>query len=208
MAHPLAWDKDGDPVELPETATRWRVRRVNPSGGPSAVNAHGEPLMIALEATADDLSEALGSVGERRAGRFRLDPVDDNGRIVSSTPCYCAVLGGGGGGGGGDALATIPAMARTNGDVVAAMTAQISTLVQAVAQLVAAVDSAGVSRRPLPPKPEMVKAEVVEIVKEQPSPWEPLVIALTPHIPTLVQAGFALLASRVNAASAASTVAS
>ena len=52
---PLAWSKTGEPLDLPDEAACWRVRRVQvgvKGGGPEVVyDAEGLPLVIELSTT-------------------------------------------------------------------------------------------------------------------------------------------------------------
>jgi hypothetical protein len=74
MNFPLAHDENGLPLEVPSTAAGWLVRRHGGGKGrPAAVyDADGRPLIVALDATAEDLRNA-----GCRPGPHRLDAVDD-----------------------------------------------------------------------------------------------------------------------------------
>jgi hypothetical protein len=179
-------------------------------GAPQVVyDARGVPLIVEIGASVDDLGEAVGG----RHGKYRLDCVDEYGRKLTSlaVPAAYVVIGevagaaadGGGAGDVSPALAIVAQLAKANGDamtsIVQQISAQIAPLVQAATKLVEAVDSAGVSRRPAPP---VVEAEIVDIATLQkataaePSAWRPVVEAVLPHVPVLLQAAMALLGSR------------
>lgn len=81
---PLAWDSAGEPFDPPRGAVYWRVRRVLPRGGLQVVKiGPSRPLLLKLTATEDD---AIGALTELRQpnGRYRLDPVDSQGRTCGA----------------------------------------------------------------------------------------------------------------------------
>jgi hypothetical protein len=78
----LAFNQSGDPFALPEHVTGWRVKRMKPRGAPELVyGTDGHPLVIDRAADMDDLRTAVG-----QAGRYRLDPVNDDGQIATGVP--------------------------------------------------------------------------------------------------------------------------
>ena len=78
----LAFNANGDSFEVPATVTGWRVRRMKPRGAPELVyGKDGRPLTVGIEADIDELREAVGS-----AGRYRLDPINDDGKCVENVP--------------------------------------------------------------------------------------------------------------------------
>src|SRR3569623_903528 len=78
----LAFIQNGDNFEVPAGVTGWRVRRMKPRGAPELVyGKDGRPLVIAIESDMDDLRTAVGALG-----RYRLDPVNEDGKIVESVP--------------------------------------------------------------------------------------------------------------------------
>ena len=79
----LAFNANGDSFEVPASVTGWRVRRLKPRGAPELVYGRdGRPLTIPIESDVHDLREAVGGV----LGRYRLDPVNDDGKTVDSVP--------------------------------------------------------------------------------------------------------------------------
>jgi hypothetical protein len=88
---PLAFNLQGDPIEVPEEAVGWRVRRLkagDKGGAPELVYDNGRPLILPLEATAEELIERVAG----RPGRYRLDPVDSSGKPVrGGVPAYSLV---------------------------------------------------------------------------------------------------------------------
>lgn len=224
---PLAWGKDGDAIDVPASAVAWGVRRLisNVAGGAPQVvyGPGGTPLQLELDAAIGDLAEAVGG----RAGKYRLDPLDANGKRLTGVTVQAAyvVVGDASAGAGatelvpaGDtalspALAIVAQMAKAHGDamerVVERVSSQIAPLVDAATKLVEAVDSAGVSKRPPPP---VVEAQVVEVsalpAAPEPSAWRPVVDAVMPQVPVLLQALMAFVASRSPAAAATVSAAS
>jgi hypothetical protein len=79
MHYPLAHDEEGLALEVPGTATGWLVRRhAGGKGRPAAVyDGDGTPLVVALDATADQLRDA-----GCRPGMYRLDAVDAQRRLM------------------------------------------------------------------------------------------------------------------------------
>ncbi|MCU1281638.1 MAG: hypothetical protein JWM53_5184 [bacterium] len=83
---PLANDIDGNPIDVPENAVAWRVRRRLGRGRPQSVfdPATGAQLEILLEATVDDL-RPFGP------GGYRLDAIDDDGNVIEGVVAYTEV---------------------------------------------------------------------------------------------------------------------
>jgi hypothetical protein len=78
----LAFNANGENFELPPSVTSWRVRRMKPRGAPELVyGTDGRPLTLPVDATIDELRDAVGS-----AGKYRLDPINDEGKFVDSVP--------------------------------------------------------------------------------------------------------------------------
>lgn len=79
----LAFNANGDNFEVPAVVTGWRVRRLKPRGAPELVYGRdGRPLTIGIEADVHDLRDAVGGV----LGRYRLDPINDDGKTVDTVP--------------------------------------------------------------------------------------------------------------------------
>jgi hypothetical protein len=76
----LAFNINGEPFEVPSSATGWRVRRMKSKGAPEVVyGRNGVPLILPLEADLDDVRSETGL-----PGRYRLDPVDEGNRPIPS----------------------------------------------------------------------------------------------------------------------------
>ncbi len=79
----LAFNANGDNFEVPAVVTGWRVRRLKPRGAPELVYGRdGRPLTIGIEADMHDLRDAVSGV----LGRYRLDPINDDGKTVDTVP--------------------------------------------------------------------------------------------------------------------------
>jgi hypothetical protein len=82
MMSELAFNANGDSFEVPASVTAWRVRRMKPRGAPELVyGVDGRPLTVSIEATIDDLRDAVGA-----SGKYRLDPISDEGKCVDAVP--------------------------------------------------------------------------------------------------------------------------
>jgi len=78
----LAFNIDGQPFDLPATATGWRVRRMRARGAPTIVHTEeGVPLVVPITAKHDELRQLVVM-----PGRYRLDAIDDRGRLVGGVP--------------------------------------------------------------------------------------------------------------------------
>jgi len=99
--YPLAYDVDGNPLAVPETAVAWRVRRGGGQRGrPRNVydTETGAPLEVPLDATIDDLLDrGCGS------GRYRLEAVDTDGRAIAGVVAATEIGDGAGATDGGEA---------------------------------------------------------------------------------------------------------
>ena len=79
----LAFNSNGENFDIPAVVTGWRVRRLKPRGAPELVYGRdGRPLTIPIESEMSDLREAVAGV----LGRYRLDPINDDGKAVEGTP--------------------------------------------------------------------------------------------------------------------------
>jgi hypothetical protein len=78
----LAFNVNGESFEVPANVTGWRVRKMKPRGAPELVyGKDGRPLTIPIESDMDELRDAVGQLG-----RYRLDPINDDGKTVESVP--------------------------------------------------------------------------------------------------------------------------
>lgn len=198
-AAPLAWSQTGDAIEVPPNAALWRVRRLNSSGrggAPEMVyGSDGLPLTIDIGATIDELTAAV----ERRAGKYRLDALDESRKpLAGVSPAYVVV------GGSARVESSTPdggadlarEALRSMADTAQKQTAQIAQLVDACARLINAVDSAGVSRRPPLPEPppekrrngtERDEDDDEPSASHEPPWWKPYADQAVMLLPQLIQ---------------------
>ena len=83
---PLANDIDGNPLDVPDAAVAWRVRRRAGRGRPQSVfdPATGAQLEIELDSTVDTL-RPFGP------GGYRLDAIDEDGAVIEGVVGYTEV---------------------------------------------------------------------------------------------------------------------
>lgn len=154
----LAFNANGESFEAPATVTGWRVRRMKPRGAPELVYGQdGRPLTISIDADMDELREAVGGV----LGRYRLDPINDEGRCIDSVPpAYIQVVkaqrNAGGISDSSSSLAlsdsendnTVREAMRLNTELAKAVIDRFPQMVEAAATLLRAADGAGLPARP------------------------------------------------------------
>jgi hypothetical protein len=86
---PLANDLNGNPIDVPENAIAWRVRRASgKQGRPQNVYdpETGRQLEIPLESTVHHLREH--GCGE---GRFRLEAIDQEGKTIAGIVAFTEI---------------------------------------------------------------------------------------------------------------------
>src|SRR5262245_18894835 len=84
----LAINVDGEPFAVSPNVAGWRTRRAQDGRGrPTLVYGRGadkgKPLKLAVNASHADLLAQAGP------GRFRLEPIDENGHRVEDVPVAC-----------------------------------------------------------------------------------------------------------------------
>jgi len=89
--YPLANDLHGDPLDMPETAAAWRVRRSGTKKARPQIifGTEGKQLEVPLGVTIDEL-RAFGCP----PGRYRLEAVDGAGKSIPDLVAYTAIGGG------------------------------------------------------------------------------------------------------------------
>ena len=76
---PLARDADGHPIQLPDGATAWRIRRHTGGRPRHHLDAHKQPMLFPLHYSIADAEEIL------TPGTYRLDLVDAKGELLEVT---------------------------------------------------------------------------------------------------------------------------
>lgn len=84
----LAFNLNGEPFDVPETATGWRVRRMKAKGAPEVVyGRNGQPLVVPIDADVDDVRSEVGT-----AGRYRFDAVDELNKPIDAVSAGYAYI--------------------------------------------------------------------------------------------------------------------
>ncbi len=148
----LAFNRNGEGFDVPPTVMEWRVLRMRPRGAPElAYGRDGRPLTVPVDADIDELREAVGT-----PGKYRLDPVDGDGKLVDGVPAaYVQVIAP-----QVDTPATpatrTPAdetesvlreAIRTNADLARTVIDRFPAMMESAARLIEAADGAGIPRR-------------------------------------------------------------
>jgi hypothetical protein len=155
----LTFNANGEPFDWPHDVTDARVRRMKIRGAPELVYGRdGRPAVVAASATIDELREAVGGV----AGKYRLDPLNADGRLVEGAPAaYVQIVPV-----QPDAMlapSAAPAVAvsetesvlrdaiRSNTELARTVISTFPQMMESAARLIEAADGAGIPRRrPLP----------------------------------------------------------
>jgi len=150
----LAYDVEGDRFEVPALATGWRVRRfrnIGARGAPEVVfGDDGRPLVLPVDAGIDEFRGAVAGA----AGRYRLDPVDTNGRVVDKVPAAYLQFGDALRAAGGSVATSTPGtdamlgeVVRANAEMVKVIAEKFGSVMEAAATLLKAADGAGLPAR-------------------------------------------------------------
>ncbi|MCE9576287.1 MAG: hypothetical protein K8W52_24270 [Deltaproteobacteria bacterium] len=151
----LAYNGNGEPFDVPEQVTHWRVRRMKSRGAPEVVYGHdGLPLTVEVGAALDDLRRAVDA-----PGRYRLEGVDDDLRIVEDVPVAyvqvmrpIAVEERAPAPRGEESSGVVREAMRLNTELARAVIDRFPEMLQASAELLRAADGAGLpARLPLAP---------------------------------------------------------
>lgn len=193
----LAFNANGEAFEVPANVSGWRVRRMKPRGAPELVYGEdGRPLVVAIEATIDDLRDAVGT-----AGKYRLDPVNDDGKCVDSVPpAYVQVTRQARS--AETAIATpattsddtIREAMRMNTELARSVIERFPEMMSAAAELLRAADGAGLPRREPRELPEQVEEDdddEEEIAAPASSPGFEFLNTLIAQIVPIVVSGIA-----------------
>jgi hypothetical protein len=167
----LAYDLNGDLINLPSSAQWWRVRRFrNPGmrGAPEVVlDKDGAPLVMPVDTGFVDFRELVDAV----PGRYRLDPLDERRKPVANVAAAYVSLEGPRAAApantNDDRDAVIRELVRAQADMVKSMSERFAGVMQAAAELLRAADGAGLpARQP----PVAVEQEDDEEEDEEPAP--------------------------------------
>lgn len=154
----LAFNANGESFEVPATVTGWRVRRMKPRGAPELVYGRdGRPLTIGIDSEMEDLRDAVSGV----LGRYRLDPINDEGKCIDSVPpAYIQVVKPERNANGASETSssltvrasdddnTVREAMRLNTELAKAVIDRFPQMVEAAATLLRAADGAGLPARP------------------------------------------------------------
>lgn len=192
----LAFNANGEAFEVPANVTGWRVRRMKPRGAPELVYGEdGRPLVVAIEATIDDLRDAVGT-----AGKYRLDPVNDDGKCIDAVPpAYVQVTPQARN--AETALAapastsddTLREAMRMNTELARSVIEKFPDMMNAAAELLRAADGAGLPRRQPRELPEQIEDDEEDDVVAAPasSPAFDFLNTLVAQIVPIVVSGIA-----------------
>jgi hypothetical protein len=147
----LAYNANGESFEIPANVTAWRVRRMKPRGAPELVYGRdGRPLMIPIDSDMDDLREAVSTLG-----RYRLDPINEDGRTVENVPASYIQVNKVAGSDGPAPVAlardghddAVREAMRLNTELAKSVIDRFPEMMTAAAELLRAADGAGLPRR-------------------------------------------------------------
>lgn len=151
----LAFNIHGERFEPPTEAMGWRVRRLKPGGRgmPDVVfGEDGAPLMIDMDTELVEFRRLVGA----EPGRYRLDPVDEDGKPVDggapsylhmksateATPAAHAQAAS-----SSAELEVIRELVKVNSEMVRAIADKFATVMDSAATLIRAADGAGMPAR-------------------------------------------------------------
>ena len=153
----LAFNLNGEPFEVPGAAAAWRVRKVKAKSAPEVVYGRaGTPLVLPVDADISDLRREV-----RGDGRYRLDPVDDQGRVIPDcSPGYVCIHPGDPPAESAAVARPAPVLApadhalieamRINAELARAVIDKFPMMLESAAVLLRAADNAGMPQRPPP----------------------------------------------------------
>lgn len=180
----IAYNIQGEPFEVPPHVVAFRAKRLKPRGAPEVFyGIDGLPLVVPVDAGIDEVRSLIGDIADGETLRLRLDPIDEEGRLVDKvppayvqvTPRRCApvaeasvrpALGS-------DAVSVVVLEAmRTNANLAQAVVEKLPAIMDAAAKVLAAADGAGMpTRAPLAlPAPAAVAEEKDASSKEESRP--------------------------------------
>ena len=159
----LAFNINGESFEFPGEITDLRVRRMKMRGAPELVYGRdGRPVTVSVNASIEELRDAVGGV----AGKYRLDPLNADGKLVDGVPAaYIQVVPP------VPEVSTVslmpmPAPAnevesvlrdaiRSNSELARTVISTFPAMMESAARLIEAADGAGIPRR----KPRLIEVD-------------------------------------------------
>ncbi len=149
----LAFNFNGEIFEVPASVVAWRVRRMKARGAPELVYGRdGRPLQLAIDASIDDLRDEV-EIG----GKYRLDGVADDGKVVAEVPAAYVVVPQADDaltapavarpGSGSDAEGLLRDAMRFNTEIAKSVIDRFPAMMDAAARLIEAADGAGIAAR-------------------------------------------------------------
>jgi hypothetical protein len=149
----LAWDADGNPIDLPDTATAWRVKKWQPGArggrGELVYGENGGPLTVPRDVEAWELRELV----HNEPGRYRLDAIGEDRRLIEKVPYAVFMIGGSPRNVGGEDVTTrlFESFMKAQTEQLTAISSQAAQMMKACASLLEAADGAGLPSRKPPP---------------------------------------------------------
>ena len=165
----LAYNNNGDPVDVGNRATNWKVFRMAAKGPPGIVYRDGVPWRPPIEIGIDEFRNGVGGI----AARYRLHAIDAEGQPLDVPAAYVQLDDGE----GDDTAAPMPVrdardevlvqLLRSQSEARRAQAEMFARVVdanvemaKAASELIRAADGAGLPTRQPTPAPEPVYVEV------------------------------------------------
>jgi len=201
---PLAFDQSGERFDVAASADGWRVRRFNKSGRgtpETLYDDNGRPLIIALDTDHDEFRDVVANV----PGRYRLDPVSEDGRTCADTAAAYIKLketASSKAPSGNDLLTqTVLQVVETNNAMVRDVVSKLGEIMKSAAQLINAADGAGLAaREPLTPTGALMRnADAEGDAPEPATSTDRFLDVMTALLPQVVPAALDKLSNNDNA---------
>ncbi len=158
----IAFNIQGEPFEVPPQVVAFRAKRLKPRGAPEVFyGVDGLPLVVPVDAGIDEVRNLIGDITDGETLRLRLDPIDEEGRIVEKvSPAYVQVTprrtaasvdtaARPACGSDGVSAVVLEAM-RTNATLAQTVIEKLPAIMDAAAKVLAAADGAGMPARTPP----------------------------------------------------------
>jgi hypothetical protein len=145
--YPLANDAQGNPLDVPAEAVAWRLRKLARKAGRPKVlfdAETGRPMELPLETRFEDFADSVNE-----SGRYRLEPVDANGRIIPGCVAITEVVA--------DPGQEEPSPPRDTVEALPELVRLVAQLVKSNAQVMKAMASAFGQVQPPAPQPVVIE---------------------------------------------------